>query len=115
MTGSSEPKEVNRLTTGEEILERREILLGAFLGSTALWFSYIGITRAVFQLNSPFDLASVVRMNYGLALCVPITALILGILLEPTIGRRLYTNFLGRLPGVRRKILFGSYASLAFF
>lgn len=54
-------------------------------------------------------------MNPGLAVCVPITSLILGILLEPTIGRRLYTNFLGRLPDVRRKILFGSYAILAFF
>lgn len=103
------------MTTNEEILERREILRGAFLGSTALWFSYLGITRAVFPLNSPFDIATVIRMNLGLALCVPITALILGILLEPTIGRRLYTNFLGRLPRVRRKILFGSYASLAFF
>jgi len=66
-------------------------------------------------MNSPFDLASVLRMNFGLALSVPITALVLGILLEPTIGRLLYTNFLGRLPDVRRKILFGSYAALSFF
>ena len=98
-----------------EILERREILLGAFLGSTALWFSYHGITQVVFPMSSPFELASVLRRNPEFALIVPITSLILGILLEPTIGRRLYTDFLGRLPDVRRKVLFGSYTVLAFF
>lgn len=98
-----------------EILERREILLGAFLGSTALWFSYLGITQVVFTMDSPFDFANILRMNPKMALIAPITSLILGILLEPTVGRRLYTEFLGRLPGVRRKILLGSYAVVAFF
>lgn len=103
------------MTEQSEILERRDVLLGAFLGSTALWFSFLGITQVVIPLDSPFDFANVLRMNPRIAAITPITSLILGILLEPTVGRRLYTEFLGRLPDVRRKILFGSYFLLALF
>jgi len=103
------------MTEQSEILERRDVLLGAFLGSTALWFSFLGITQVVIPMDSPFDFANVLRMNPRIAIIAPITSLILGILLEPTVGRRLYTEFLGRLPDVRRKILFGSYFLLALF
>ncbi|MFX0196424.1 MAG: hypothetical protein ACFFCW_09905 [Candidatus Hodarchaeota archaeon] len=98
-----------------EVLERQQILLSAFLGSTALWFSYLGINQVVIPIHSPFDFASALRKNYELALIVPITSLVLGVLLEPSIGRRLYTKFLGRLPNVRRKVLFGSYTMVAVF
>ena len=109
------PTGINKLDAHREVLERQQILLSAFLGSIALWFSYLGITQVVIPVNSPFEFASALRKNHELALVVPITSLVLGILLEPTIGRRLYTEFLGRLPNVRRKVLFGSYTMVAVF
>ncbi len=109
------PTGVNKLVAHGEVLERQQILLSAFLGSTALWFSYLGINQVVIPIHSPFDFASALRKNYELALIVPITSLVLGVLLEPSIGRRLYTKFLGRLPNVRRKVLFGSYTMVAVF